>query len=143
MPRKRTTRNAAPLDTAAIDIPRRTLRAFVAGLARLCSEIGLVQYDIACEFTRRAGKDFATVRAGFNRARRAFVVEDVVPVLMRGGDAGRATNDAREDDTPDDGKTNDGGKMKNEGGGSGQGKAGAVTRRPSHGDTKPRGGTKR
>lgn len=128
MPNRRTTRNAAPLDAAAIDIPRRTLRAFVAGLARLCAEIGLVQYDIACEFTRRAGPEFATVRAGFSRASGAGVVEDVVPVLMRRADAGHATD-------IDD-------KMKNEGGGDGQGKADAATRRPSRGGTEPRGNTK-
>lgn len=120
---KRSARNNTGHEAKETAIAGRTLRAFVAGLVRVCGEIGLLQYDIACEFKPRAGKGFATVTAGLNRIKGAGVVEDIVPVLMRGTGT---TGESRPKD-----------KMMNEDGGNGQGKTDTSARRSRRRGNRP------
>lgn len=70
-------------DVAFQIIDVRVLRTFANGLAHLCGELGLVQYDIVCRFMPRERPEYATIETRSRRGKQLARAENILPVPLR------------------------------------------------------------
>ncbi|MBS1911694.1 MAG: hypothetical protein JST22_06895 [Bacteroidetes bacterium] len=64
-----------------LPIPTQKLRRFASGLAQLCVQVGIIDYDIACEFTLRKRPEYASVAARSRAGGHMTLGEDIILVV--------------------------------------------------------------